>query len=55
MSIKRDKDLKLVMSIFGIISVILVFVMIIDFKKIDFIYFCGVLFFGLRYLIFSSK
>lgn len=55
MSIKKDKDFKLVMTFFTIISLILIVVMCLDFKKIDFIYFCGVLFFGIRYMIYSKK
>lgn len=55
MSVNSNKDLKLVMIVFGLISIILVLSMIINFKVIDCIYFCGVLLFAFRYLFLSSK
>lgn len=55
MSVNGNKDLKLVMIVFGIISLILILTMIINFKMIDCIYFCGVLLFAFRYLFLSTK
>lgn len=55
MNVNSNKDLKLVMMFFGIVSVMLVIAMIIEFNYIDFVYFCGVCIFAARYLIISRK
>ena len=54
MKTDSKKDIKFVMSIFGLISFMLVVTMIYNFKIIDCCYFAFVLFFATRYLIISK-
>lgn len=55
MNVNGNKDLKLVMMFFGIVSIILLITMIIEFNYIDFVYFCGVCIFAIRYTLISKK
>ena len=55
MNVKSKNDTKLVMMVFGIISLILILSMINNFKVVDCMYFCVVLFFSIKYLVLSSK
>ena len=53
METNSKKDIKFVMSIFALISLMLVFTMINNFRVVDGCYFIIVLFFATRYLLLS--
>lgn len=53
MKTNSKKDIRFVMSIFSVISLMLIFTMINNFRVIDCCYFIIVLFFATRYLIIS--
>ena len=55
MKTDSKKDIKFVMSVFTVISLMLIFTMINNFKVIDCCYFGIVIFFAAKYLIISRN
>lgn len=51
----KEKDVKYVMAVLSVIAVIMICLMIYNFKWIDFCYFLVVIYTGFRYLLLSRE
>lgn len=51
----KEKDVKYVIAVLSIIAVIMICLMIYNFKWIDFCYFLVVIYTGFRYLLLSRE